>query len=256
MTEPEHPPTSELAPITAARFWIALVPAMTVPFFASLLYFVVLSEQPIGKTIYAGAKVFTIVWPVLCIAILWRRGRGRFKGFKDRRHWGSLRTHLRALPLGIVAGMVIVGTLWGLLQTPLAEIVEASAPAIRKKATALGFLENYILFATFLSVLHSLIEEYFWRWFVFGHLRQKMSAVSAAVLGSIAFASHHLIVVGQFFPFGFAVFLSICVAIGGLLWCWLYQRQGTLAGAWISHLIADAGLMAVGYSLLMPGAVG
>ena len=109
ITEPEHPPTSELAPITAARFWIALVPAMTVPFFASLLYFVVLSEQPIGKTIYAGAKVFTIVWPVLCIAILWRRGRGRFKGFKDRRHWGSLRTHLRALPLGIVAWMVIDG---------------------------------------------------------------------------------------------------------------------------------------------------
>ncbi|MDA0811583.1 MAG: CPBP family intramembrane metalloprotease [Verrucomicrobia bacterium] len=229
---------------------------MTVPFFASLLYFVVLSEQPIGKMIYAGAKVFTIVWPVLCIAILWRMGLGWFKGFKDTRHWGNLRPHLRALPLGLVTGLLIVGTLWGLLQTPLAEIVETSSPAIRRKATALGFLENYILFATFLSVLHSLIEEYFWRWFVFGHLRQKMSAVSAAVLGSIAFASHHLIVLGQFFPFGFAVFLSICVAIGGLMWCWLYQRQGTLAGAWLSHLIADAGLMAVGYSLLMPGVPG
>ncbi|MCB1094892.1 MAG: CPBP family intramembrane metalloprotease [Verrucomicrobiae bacterium] len=239
---------TETNPSSTARFWIALVPAMTVPFIASLLYFVVLSDHALGKVIYAGAKVFTVAWPVVCFVILWRVGLSRFK---KKSHWGSLRSHLRALPLGVVTGLLIVGALWGLLQTPLADIVDASAPAIHKKATALGFLENYILFATFLSVLHSLIEEYFWRWFVFGHLRQKMSALSAAVLGSVAFASHHLIVVSQFFPFGFAVFLSICVAIGGLIWCWLYQRQGTLAGAWISHLIADAGLMTVGYFLLM-----
>lgn len=222
------------------------MPAMTVPFCASLLYFVLLSESPAGKMIYGGAKIFTIVWPVICLAILWQVGIGKMKS-----NWGPAAVHLRALPLGIATGLLIVAALWGLLQTPLGDIVDASAPAIRKKATALGFLENYILFATFLSVLHSLIEEYFWRWFVFGHLRQKMPVVAAAILGSIAFASHHLIVVAQFFPFGFAVFLSICVAIGGLLWCWLYQHQGTLTGAWISHLIADVGLMTVGYHLLM-----
>ena len=73
---------------------------------------------------------------------------------------------------------------------------------------------------------------------------------AAAILGSIAFAAHHLVVTAQFFPFAFAFFLSICVGIGGMLWCWLYHRQGTLAGAWISHLIADAGLMTVGHYLL------
>ena len=77
-----------------------------------------------------------------------------------------------------------------------------------------------------------------------------MSFSAAAILGSIAFAAHHLVVTAQFFPFAFAFFLSICVGIGGMLWCWLYHRQGTLAGAWISHLIADAGLMTVGHYLL------
>lgn len=30
----------------------------------------------------------------------------------------------------------------------------------------------------------------------------------------------------------------------------LYQRQGTLAGAWACHLAADLGIMGIGYRLL------
>ena len=218
---------------------------MTVPFVASLLYFVLLSEHPAGPIIYKGVKIFTVLWPVVCVALLWRMGFRWLWG-----DWGSFKTHLRALPLGAATGLLIVAAMIGLLQTPLGEIVAASEPAMRHKATSLGFLEHYLLFAAFLSVMHSLIEEYYWRWFVFGHLRKLIPLKVAAVAGSIAFASHHLIITAQFFPIGFAVFLSFCVMIGGLLWCWLYQKQRTLAGAWISHLIADAGLMTVGYLLL------
>ena len=220
---------------------------MTIPFVASVLYFIVLSEHPAGKWIYTVAKVFTVVWPVFCFVLLWR-----IRLRQPRGNIGPLMVHLKALPLGILTGLLIVGAMYGLMQISIGDVVEASAPAISKKARALGFLEHYIPFAIFLSVLHSLIEEYFWRWFVFGQLRKRLPVVSAAILGSIAFAAHHLVVTAQFFPLWLAVVLSVCVAIGGLLWCWLYQKQGTLAGAWISHLIADVGLMTVGYFLLKP----
>lgn len=222
---------------------------MTVPFLGSLLYFVLLSDHPAGPVIYGMVKAFTLCWPVVCLAWLWRQGLRPFA-----RAWaclrGSFRLHLQALPLGIALGLLIVAALAGLLQTPLGRIVDESTPAIRGKADALGFLRHYLLFATFLSVMHSLIEEYYWRWFVFGHLRRLLSPGSAALAGSIAFASHHFVVTAQFFPVAFATFLTGCVALGGLLWCWLFQKQRTLAGAWISHLIADAGLMTVGYWLL------
>ena len=218
---------------------------MTLPLGGSVLYFVLLSEHPAGQLIYGGVKLFTIVWPIICVLVLWRRGVGNWRG-----KLGNIRTHLKALPLGVAVGLLIVAAMVGLLQTPLGAIVDASEPAMRKKATALGFLENYILFAAFLSVIHSLIEEYYWRWFVFGNLRRLLSVRTAAGVGSVAFASHHVVVTAQFFPLGFALFLSACVAIGGLLWCWLYHTQRTLAGAWVSHLIADVGLMTVGYLLL------
>jgi hypothetical protein len=42
---------------------------------------------------------------------------------------------------------------------------------------------------------------------------------------------------------------SLAVAAGGAAWAWLYEKSGTLAGPWLSHALADAALMTVGYRL-------
>jgi len=55
----------------------------------------------------------------------------------------------------------------------------------------------------------------------------------------------------QFFDLFWALFFSACVGIGGALWSLLYQRQGTLVGAWASHATVDAALMILGYSLIV-----
>ena len=38
--------------------------------------------------------------------------------------------------------------------------------------------------------------------------------------------------------------------MGGVLWCLMYARQQTIVGIWVSHIIADLGIMAIGYNLL------
>jgi hypothetical protein len=55
----------------------------------------------------------------------------------------------------------------------------------------------------------------------------------------------------QFFTPALALFLTSCVVIGGLIWSLMYERQGTVAGCWISHLCVDVLLMTVGYQLIM-----
>jgi len=40
------------------------------------------------------------------------------------------------------------------------------------------------------------------------------------------------------------------VAVGGLVWSWQYERQNSIAGAWLSHLLVDAAIMYIGYGLL------
>ena len=43
---------------------------------------------------------------------------------------------------------------------------------------------------------------------------------------------------------------AISVAIGGLIWAWLYERTGSLYAAWISHLLVDAGIFFVGWDIV------
>ena len=50
-----------------------------------------------------------------------------------------------------------------------------------------------------------------------------------------------------------ALFFSLCVAVGGAFWGWLYHQTGSLYAPWASHLLIDAGIMAVGYDMVRGG---
>ena len=113
----------------------------------------------------------------------------------------------------------------------------------------------YLGMAVFYCVLHSLFEEYYWRWFVFGTMRRHMPVAVANVLSSLGFMLHHVVILGMFFPGHFwtlALPFSLGVAVGGAVWAWIYHRTGSLYAAWLSHALIDAALMAVGYDMVAP----
>lgn len=119
----------------------------------------------------------------------------------------------------------------------------------------LDTVARFLAVAVFYSVVHSLLEEYYWRWFVFGWLRRHLRLWPSLVLASLGFMAHHVIVLAVYFP-GTAQFLtiviplSIAIAVGGAFWCWLYDRTGSLYAVWISHAIIDAAIMWIGYDMV------
>jgi membrane protease YdiL (CAAX protease family) len=134
------------------------------------------------------------------------------------------------------------------------QLIAPFASLIRSKAASFGMGSpaTFIVGAALLSLVHSLMEEYYWRWFVFGGLRRYMPVAAAIALSSLAFTAHHVILLASFFggltlP---AVLFSLCVAIGGAAWTWIYHRSGSLLGPWLSHAMIDAGIFVVGYSLI------
>jgi len=219
-----------------------LIPALLLPLAATLVYFVLLSHSPVGRVIYGVTKVFDLAWPLIALFFILRTGLPKLD-------LGS-RVHLRAIPLGLLTGGLIVAVMFLLLQTPLGDIVRAGGENIKAKADALGFLDNFLLFALFISLFNSFVEEYYWRWFVFNWLRRVLPLWGAYLTAGVAFGAYHVVVISQFFPFGFALFLGVMVGVGGLIWSWMLQRQHTLAGAWLSHMIVDLGVMAIGYRVM------
>lgn len=229
-----RPPTS--------RILTALVPAALLPVAASMFYFVFFSSHPWAPVLYGATKVFTLLWPLLALGFVLRESLPEIR-------WNP-REHLRAMPLGALAGLLVAGMMAGLMATPAGGIVLESTGAIRAKAQQLGILEHYAAFAVFLSLVNSAVEEYYWRWFVYGQLRRILPGWRAHALAGAAFAAHHVVVATQFFPLGWGLCFGAAVGLGGAIMSMLYERQRTLAGAWACHLVADLSIMGIGYGLL------
>jgi len=236
---------SEQHPVKQNRVLPFVIPAMVLPFIASLFYYVLLAGSAIGLVIYTATKIFTVIWPIFVAFVV---EDVRFK--REGINWSK---HFAALPLGLLTGLLIgIPIVVLFMFTPMGDYVRAHADDVTLKVTQMGIAQpmRYILFCAFLAGLHSLIEEFFWRWFIFGRLAKVCPPGLACFLAGLAFAGHHYVVLGSYFTFLGAFAFGTCVGIGGALWCWMLRRQGTLAGCWLSHALVDAAVFYVGYQLV------
>jgi uncharacterized protein len=226
----------------AAQF-AAICFALSMPTLATMAYFVVLSGTPAAKTIYAASKVVLFAFPVAWVTLF------------ERRKIVVAKPRLADMSAGAALGVAVVAAMFILYYGYLrSSPVMAGAPkAVAHQMTdfAVTSTTGFLILAGFISLIHSLGEEYYWRWFVFGQLRESLPVAGAIAISSLGFMSHHVLVVGKFLNGygGYTWFFSICVATGGALWAWLYHRTGTLYAAWLSHFLVDAGLMWIGYDL-------
>jgi len=220
----------------------AVLPAMFVPLLGALIYFVAYAGEPWARVTYVLVKLFTVGWPLLATLLVLRESIP-WPDLRAREHW-------RAAPLGLAVGILAGGAGLLLMASPVGGSLTGFADHVRLKVSQLGVLEHYLAFSLFLAFVHSAIEEYYWRWFVYGILRRLMSVQPAAVLAGLAFASHHVIILSQYFSLTWAVVLGLAVAGGGYAWCLMIERQRTLMGAWLSHVLVDLAILWIGYRML------
>ncbi|MEM9481458.1 MAG: CPBP family intramembrane glutamic endopeptidase [Verrucomicrobiota bacterium] len=224
------------------RLWIALVPALVVPSLGALIYFVWWSGTPMGQAAMVVTKVFGLIWPIVATLCILRRPVWTRKKINWPVTFG----------IGIGSGVLIGALMLALTHwTPLGEFIFEAAPMIQQKVVDLGFANNFLLLALLISFFNSAMEEYYWRWFTYGRLREVLkSRFWPHVFAALGFTAHHVIVTLQFFPLPFVVFLCSGIFVGGLIWSWLYERQGHLWGAWISHILADLAIFFIAWQVI------
>jgi len=236
---------SPSTPFSWRRDGAAVLAAMAFPTVATYLYFVLLAGSPAMSLAAGICKTFQFVLP---LAWMWFVQGRQFELTMPTRQ-GLLAGGL--LGLAIAGGMV--GLYYGLLRggpvfTGVPQQLDAKLRDLHVLTTT-----HFVLMAVAVSVLHSLFEEYYWRWFVYGNLRYGLGKGWAVAVSGLAFASHHVIVLAAYLPaehfWTATVFFSCCVAVGGMLWAGLYQRTGDLYGSWLSHMLVDFAIMLVGYDL-------
>ena len=232
--------------VTNRRDAAAVAFAMVLPTLVTVAYFVLAPRfgPTVQQATYGASKCFQFAFPLLWVLFV-QRERLRFS-----------RPTTAGVPVGIVFGLLIMAAMlaiyYGLLKT--SGLFDEATGEIRQKVAGFGVdtVAKYVAFATFYSVCHSFLEEYYWRWFVFGQLRPMVRLRTAVLLSSVGFMAHHVLVLGTFFGWTSPAtwLFSISVAVGGAVWAVIYQRSGTLYGVWASHFLVDAAVFLIGYDLV------
>lgn len=236
--------------------FFALLFAMTFPTAAAWSYFLVLSGQGgqanvWQQTAYIAGKIVQFAFPLLFLALTERRflpARSAAKG-----------TIIPYIRYGLVFGILVVALMLGLYFGAVrgTSMLQQTPVRLQQKLREFNMATpgRYVVLAAFVVAAHSLLEEYYWRWFVFGKLRTLIALWPAVVLSSLAFMAHHVVVLYVYLPGRFwtaALPFSLGIAIGGAVWAWLYERSGSLWPSWLSHLLIDAGIFVIGWDLLWP----
>jgi membrane protease YdiL (CAAX protease family) len=226
--------------------WLGAAIGLVVPTAVTWVYFVHAAgydhgtQRAIGLTTKVLQFAFPLVWTLLVL--------------KQPLRWSTPRRD--GVAAGIVFGLAVTAAGWLLFQVVLRDhpAFIAATEAIRAKVAGFGLDSTlkYAALGVFYSVAHAFLEEYYWRWFVFGQLRRLMPVGVAIAVSAVGFMAHHVLVLSMFFGWWSwpTMLLSAAVAVGGAFWAWLYQRSGSLVGPWLSHLVVDAGIFFVGYQLL------
>jgi len=123
---------------------------------------------------------------------------------------------------------------------------------LRRAVTAagLGSPARYVAGAAYWTFANALLEEYVWRWFVtrqFGRVLRPSFAVGAS---AAAFTAHHVIVLAVYMPPLAAGLCSLGVAVGGAVWSVMYLRYRSVWPGYVSHVIVDAAIFAIGFALI------
>lgn len=230
-----------------------LIFGLTFPTLITWVYFILLARDSaaVQQTAFSIGKAVQFTLPM--VWVFWIR---REKFVWTAQSWRGV---FEGIASGLIVGGLIIAA-YHLWMKPAGYFTQASSLIVDKVA-GIGLLSlwGYLAMAVFYSLAHSLLEEYYWRWFIFRELRTLASLAPAVLWSSIGFMAHHVLVVGSYFGWlsPLTILFSLSVAIGGAYWAWLYERSQSIVGPWISHLLIDATIFVVGYDILVSaGALG
>ena len=148
-----------------------------------------------------------------------------------------------ALGLGIGIYALILGG-WAVLRN----WIDFSGIADSLTANAGVTKDNFLYVSLYISFANSLLEEFFFRGFLFGNLKQNRTL--AYGISAAAFSLYHAaMMIGWFSPWLTALVL-IGLAVGGCIFNWLNEKLGCIYASWLTHMFANFAINTIGFILL------
>jgi membrane protease YdiL (CAAX protease family) len=222
---------------------LALLISATVPSVGTTVALVIWPDNPAAKGLFMAGKVWLLLVPLLWLKFVERQPIRMPK-------WSN-----RGMVAGHVTGLLIASAIFAAYLTVGQRWIDLDAMRSQIAAVGMDRVWLFIAFAVYLSFINSLLEEYFWRWFVDARLRDLLAGLRwlsplVIVLGALWFTAHHIIALNVYFDAKTTALASFGVFMGGVIWSVLYRKYSNIYAAWVSHIWADLAIFAIGAWLI------
>ncbi len=109
---------------------------------------------------------------------------------------------------------------------------------------------NFLWVSLYISFINSLLEELFFRGFLFTNLKKLANRGTAYGFSALTFSLYHAAMMTGWFSVGLYLLALAGLAVGGMLFNWLNERHGTIYVSWLVHMFANFAINTVGFLLL------
>jgi len=109
--------------------------------------------------------------------------------------------------------------------------------------------DNFIFVAIYISFINSLLEEFFFRGFVFLNLSRLADRKFAYIVSSFAFSVYHAAIMTGWFSVWLFALLLFSLMAAGIIFNRLNEKQGNIYTSWFVHMFANFAINTVGVIL-------
>ncbi len=109
--------------------------------------------------------------------------------------------------------------------------------------------ENFVPVAIYISFVNSLLEEFFFRGFVFFTLKKLASKRFAYGVSALVFSLYHIAIMSSWFNIFLFALLLLSLFVAGLMFSWLNERRETIYTSWFVHMFANFATNTIGFIL-------
>lgn len=108
---------------------------------------------------------------------------------------------------------------------------------------------NLIFVTTYIALINSLLEEFFFRGFSFFTLKKVTSRKFAYIFSSSMFALYHVAMMIGWFNIWVFMLALIGLFIGGLIFIFVNEKNENIYSSWLVHMFANFAINTIGFIL-------
>lgn len=106
--------------------------------------------------------------------------------------------------------------------------------------------DNFLFVAIYISFINSLLEEFFFRGFVFLSLKKYSPRIFAYVFSAFAFSLYHIAIIINWFNIFLFLLILFGLVIAGILFDWLNEKNKNIYNSWLVHMFANLAINTIG----------